>query len=195
MADFLRTYVYVDGYNIRKAVQKHRGPEFVQFKNLAGIVLAGAYEDMWLGTPCRIARVWYYDAEPDEQHPDRDKVLRYFAKLDELEDVHVRHGFLRHASSLSRRTQKGVDVLLAVDMLEHVHRGVMDVAVLFSGDADFAPLVEAVVHNGPRVVVVSYSDCLASDLRLVADVTVEIDKLKTKGLNSSTVMIPELKLD
>lgn len=78
-------------------------------------------------------------------------------------------------------------MLLAVDMLEDAHRGIIDVAMLFSGDADFAPLLEAVRQYGPRVIVVAHSDSLADDLRLVADVTVEIDR-------QQHLVIPELAL-
>ena len=50
--------------------------------------------------------------------------------------------------------QKGVDVLLAVEMLDHAFRKNMDEAWLLAGDADFVPLVEAVTRLGTWVNVI-----------------------------------------
>lgn len=52
-----------------------------------------------------------------------------------------------------RRIEGNMDIELAIDMLELAPR--MDHAVLFSGDADFRRLVEAVQRQGVRVSVVS----------------------------------------
>ena len=187
MRDYVRAHAYVDGFNLLQGVRKNSGPRFVNVRTLATIVSQQAENvKMWLGMRCAVGRVCYYDTEPDAEHAENAETVQYLDALDRLPDCHVRRGFLRHASKSPRRQQKGVDVLLAVDMLEDAHRGLMDVAMLFSGDGDFAPVVEAVGQYGPRVVVIAYSESLANELRLVADVTVELDKLG--------ITVPELKL-
>lgn len=185
--NLLRAHAYVDGENFLKAVRKHGGPQFVDFLALATLVAQRGPLHSWLGRNCAVARVSYYDAEPDEAHSEKEERLRYHAALESLPDVSVRYGFLRRASRSSKREQTGVDILLAVDMLEDAHRGIVDVAMLFAGDADFAPLVEAVRQYGPRTVVVSYSD-LSNDLRLAADVVMEVDN------PDLPVAVPELRL-
>lgn len=52
--------------------------------------------------------------------------------------------------------EKGIDVLLAVDMVKGALRDNYDVAVLVSADTDLLPAVEAVLDDGKRVEVVSW---------------------------------------
>jgi len=52
--------------------------------------------------------------------------------------------------------EKGIDVLLAVDMVKGAMRDDYDVAVLVSEDSDLLPAVEAVVEVGKRVEVVAW---------------------------------------
>jgi len=53
--------------------------------------------------------------------------------------------------------QKGVDTLLASDMITQAFKGNYDVAVLVSGDGDFEPVVEAVKEAGKNVVVAAFN--------------------------------------
>lgn len=79
-----------------------------------------------------------------------------------------------------RRLKGNMDVDLAVDALELA--GHMDHAVLFSGDGDFRPLIEALQRRGVRVSVVSTirsQPSMASDeLRRQADNFIELDALR-----------------
>ncbi len=75
-----------------------------------------------------------------------------------------------------RRVKGNMDIELAIDMLELSPR--LDHAVLFSGDADFRRLVEAVQRRGVRVSVVSSirtsPPMVADELRRQADQFIEI---------------------
>ncbi len=81
-----------------------------------------------------------------------------------------------------RRKVKGnMDIELAVaamELAEHV-----DEIVLFSGDGDFRPLVEAIQRRGVRVTVVSTVACqppmIADELRRQTDVFIDLLELKT----------------
>jgi len=82
-----------------------------------------------------------------------------------------------------RRKFKGsMDVELAVDAMEIAAR--IDQMVLFSGDGDFRPLVEAVQRRGVRVTVVStissQPPMIADELRRQADVFIDLVELRTK---------------
>ncbi len=55
-----------------------------------------------------------------------------------------------HPVSVKRR-EKGVDVGMAVDVLQVALGGKIDVATLVTGDADFVPLVRALMKEGIRV--------------------------------------------
>ncbi len=80
-----------------------------------------------------------------------------------------------------RRKVKGnMDIELTVDAMETAAH--VDHIVLFSGDGDFRPLVEALQRKGVRVSVVStirsQPPMIADDLRRQADNFIELDELK-----------------
>jgi uncharacterized LabA/DUF88 family protein len=85
--------------------------------------------------------------------------------------------------AFGRRKVKGsMDVELAVDAMElSAH---IDHMVLFSGDGNFRPLVEAVQRRGVRVTVVStvtsQPPMAADELRRQADVFIDLSELRTK---------------
>jgi uncharacterized LabA/DUF88 family protein len=82
-----------------------------------------------------------------------------------------------------RRKVKGnMDIELAVDAMELAEH--IDEMVLFSGDGDFRPLVEAVQRRGVRVTVVStissQPPLIADELRRQADVFTDLVELQSK---------------
>jgi uncharacterized LabA/DUF88 family protein len=82
-----------------------------------------------------------------------------------------------------RRKVKGnMDIELAIDAMELA--GHVDQIVLFSGDGDFRPLVEAVQRRGACVTVVStisnQSPMIADELRRQADAFIDLAELKSK---------------
>lgn len=83
--------------------------------------------------------------------------------------------------SQGRRKVKGnMDIELAVDALECAEH--VDHIVIFSGDGDFRPLVEALQRKGCRVSVVStirsQPPMIADDLRRQCDNFIELNDLK-----------------
>ncbi|WP_430648917.1 NYN domain-containing protein [Bradyrhizobium hipponense] len=93
-----------------------------------------------------------------------------------------------------RRKVKGnMDIELAVNAMELAAH--IDEMVLFSGDGDFRPLVEAVQRRGVRVTVVStiatQPPMIADELRRQADVFTDLIELQAKiGRNPSERPVP-----
>ena len=81
-----------------------------------------------------------------------------------------------------RKVRGNMDIELAVDALELADH--VDQIVLFSGDGDFRPLVEALQRRGVRVTVVStissQPPMIADELRRQADVFTDLVELKSK---------------
>jgi uncharacterized LabA/DUF88 family protein len=112
-------------------------------------------------------RTSFYDAAPvEDQAPALAPALdAYWQFVDDLHDTDLRFGEVR-----GRRTrQKGVDVLLAVDMLVGAVNQVFDVAILISGDADFVPAVNEVRRRGISVVVAGVESSMSKELRAASD--------------------------
>lgn len=88
-----------------------------------------------------------------------------------------------YVDATGRRKVKGnMDIELAVHAMELA--GQIDEMVLFSGDGDFRPLVEAVQRRGVRVTVVSsiasQPPMAADELRRQADIFTDLTELRAK---------------
>lgn len=118
----------------------------------------------WFGEPAEIdyrslgqahRRVFYYHALPsqrkNENPTDFDarltKTKDFFRRLQALNGWHVHFGITKRHKG-EKAEQKEVDVLLAVDMLTHVHRRNASSITLLTCDLDFRPLLDAVVREG-----------------------------------------------
>jgi len=127
----------------------------------------------------KLLRAFYYTAllENDDYSPIRPLLdwLQYNGY------TMVTKPAKEYIDSAGRRKVKGnMDIELAVNAMELAHR--LDHAVLFSGDGDFRPLVEALQRAGVRVSVVStmrsQPPMIADDLRRQADNFIELDELR-----------------
>jgi Uncharacterized conserved protein len=127
----------------------------------------------------KLLRAFYYTAllENDEYSPIRPLVdwLHYNGYS------MVTKPAKEFTDSLGRRKVKGnMDIELAVDAMELAPY--LDRAVIFSGDGDFRPLIEALQRKGVRVSVVStirsQPPMIADELRRQADNFIELDELR-----------------
>ena len=127
----------------------------------------------------KMLRAFYYTAllENDEYSPIRPLVdwLNYNGF------TMVTKPAKEYTDSMGRRKVKGnMDIELTVDAMELAPH--VDHVVLFSGDGDFRPLVEALQRKGVRVSVVSTSrsqpPMIADELRRQADNFIELDEVR-----------------
>ena len=127
----------------------------------------------------KLLRAFYYTAllENDEYSPIRPLVdwLHY-------NGFHmVTKPAKEYTDAMGRRKVKGnMDIELTVDAMELAPH--VDHVVLFSGDGDFKPLLEALQRKGVRVSVVStirsQPPMISDELRRQADNFIELDELR-----------------
>jgi uncharacterized LabA/DUF88 family protein len=136
----------------------------------------------------RLMRTYYYTAEiknpPDSYwREQRSNQQRYLDALTHQPYIEVRRGHLKFSQNRGRyeATQKGVDVLLALDMLRFALKGNYDTATLVSGDGDFAEIVRMVKDEGKRVEVAATANSLAPGLKAICDHWIPIDDLLLDG--------------
>ncbi len=153
-----RVALFIDGANLY-AASRNLGFD-VDYRNML---------EFFRGQ-CHVIRAYYYAAilDTDEYSP-----------LKPLTDWLAYNGYAlvtkparEYTDAAGRRRVKGtMDIELAVDMLELAPK--IDHAVLFTGDADFRRLIEAVQRHGVRVSVVSSvrtsPPMIADELRRQAD--------------------------
>lgn len=101
------------------------------------------------------AKCFYYDAWPHQKpgQNDEDYAAAVKAHDDLIDHIsstdkwHAYAGESRHRKSRGLE-QKMVDVMIAVDMLRHTHKGNMERCILLTNDLDFKPLLDALVQEG-----------------------------------------------
>jgi len=167
--DVLRAHGFVDGGFVRR-VAKDNGAQLVDPRNLLlAIITHGDVND---AGEIRIAlrRVTYYDARPDEAVDVPQGMADYWSAIELLPDAQLGFGSLRGGGKARQKPrQKGVDTLIAVDMLVGAVSDLFDVAVLVAGDADFVPVVDEVRRRGVQVIVAAHPASLSEDLKRAAD--------------------------
>lgn len=82
--------------------------------------------------------------------------------------------------------QKGVDVQLAVDLVDFTHKNVFDIAVLLSGDIDLLESVKTAKGMGKQVVIMGNSNVTAEEMKRHADLFIDIDRFNNEQLNKFT---------
>jgi uncharacterized LabA/DUF88 family protein len=80
------------------------------------------------------------------------------------------------------RVKANLDIELVVDLIRLADR--MDIAVIVSGDGDFAPAIRALQDKGVRCEVISFRPNTSSDLIAVTDEFIDIMKIAGIGRNS-----------
>lgn len=164
---------FVDGAYLRRLAEKFLVP-LVNPRVLVSNIVSSTDVQSWGSLPhargeVTLTRVIYYDARPDEDD-EADKELRdYWSAVEILPDTELGFGSLRGGTKRKPPRQKGVDTLLAVDMLVGAFTSIYSVAILVAGDADFVPVVNEVRRRGVMVVVASNGQEVAHDLRRAAD--------------------------
>lgn len=122
------------------------------------------------------AKSFYYDCLDDinrknetetELTARKEEQQKLFRKIRSIPGTHVRLG--RLTGTENNRRQKEVDILLAVDMMEHATRQNMSSVTLIAGDGDFRPLVEAIVRLGLKITIAGFHKHTSSDLAEAAD--------------------------
>jgi len=117
----------------------------------------------------KLFRTYYYNALQDpaqrpEGYREQQEFLDILQKTPYLE---VRLGSTKQAQGVP--VEKGVDIMLATDLLNFAWLDYYDVALLVSGDADFTYALQAVKNMGKHVEVAYFEGGISRDLLNVAD--------------------------
>ena len=148
---YRQVMIFVDGGYLRENIKKKWGNDVLaagSFQTLTRLLIEHVNYGNILG---ELIRTYYYDAIVDEKEKEeREKQSDFFGTLSKLPFCTVRLGRLKRAKNEPRR-QKGVDILMAIDMLTKAYENHYEIAILVAGDGDFVDLVEAVKDAGKRV--------------------------------------------
>lgn len=153
-----RVAIFIDGSNLYHGLRSNFGRHDLNFAEFAK-KLCGSR---------RLFRVYYYNVLQDparaESYREQQEFLDTLRKTPYLE---VRLGGTKMAQGTI--VEKGIDIMLTTDLLYFAWNDFYDVAVLVSGDSDFAYAVQAVKNMGKHVEVAYFESGVSKDLLNIAD--------------------------
>lgn len=154
-----RIAIFIDGSNLYHALQgkfKRHDLNFTEFTSK----LCGSR---------RLFRIYYYNVlQEPSQWPDsyRDQ-QEFFDILRKTPYLEVRLGSTKMSQGVP--VERGIDIMLATDLLYFAWNDFYDVALLVSGDSDFAYALQAVKNMGKHVEVAYFESGASTDLLNIAD--------------------------
>jgi uncharacterized LabA/DUF88 family protein len=115
-------------------------------------------------------RTYYYNVlqDPTQRAEGHREQQEFLNTLRETPYLEVRLGGTKLASG-GVPVEKGIDVMLVTDLLHFAWNDLYDIAVLVSGDSDFAYALQAIKNMGKHVEVAYFESNISKDLLAVAD--------------------------
>lgn len=189
-----RVVVFIDGSNFYYALKRNLGTAKIDFSRLSHHLCNNR----------RLIRTYYYNVpvdpkEDEERYKRQQKFFDGLRRIDYLEIVlgrlekrQVKIGYNELANLYNDQIardiinkqgekvipyniEKGVDIAIAVDMLNFAYRNIYDTAILVSGDGDFARAVQAVKNEGKHVEVAFFRKDFSYHLEQVCDKCIYLD--------------------
>ena len=154
-----RVAIFIDGSNLYHSLEENCKRFDLDF---------GAFSKrLCNGRP--LFRTYYYNVlrDPDrnpQAHRDQQKFLNVLYNTPYLD---VRLGSSKMRGDVA--VEKGIDVMVATDILRFGWDNLYDVAILVSGDGDFHYALQSVKDMGKHVEVAAFQTNLATELTQVAD--------------------------
>ena len=154
-----RVAIFIDGSNLYHSLDENCKRYDVDFAAFAAKLCKGR----------TLFRVYYYNVLRDQDrnpqaYQDQQKFLSALYNTPYLE---VRLGTSKMRGDVA--VEKGVDIMLATDVLRLAWSDIYDVAILVTGDGDFAYAVQAAKDLGKHVEIAAFPANLAWELANVAD--------------------------
>ena len=171
-----RVAIFIDGSNLYHALQNNFQRHDLNYESFSK-KLCGSRQ---------FYRTYYYNVLQDPaQRPEGSREQQDF--LDVLRKtpyLEMRLGGTKTSQGVS--VEKGIDVMLATDLVCFAWEDFYDVAIVVSGDADFAYAVQAVKNLGKYVEVAYFESGVSRDMLGVADATHLLDHSFFAGLWASS---------
>ena len=167
-----RVMVFIDGSNLYHVLGEICGRHDLQFDKF-GVKLANGRD---------LRRIYYYNIRQEsERHPDQVREQeKFLASLHDMAYMEVRLGIIKQRGE--EMVEKGVDVMLATDLVVKALRDQYDTAIVVSGDGDFFPAFQAARDAGKHVEVAAFEANLSPEAARAADICIKLNKTWFTGL-------------
>jgi len=166
-----KAFFFIDGSNFYKGIKSEGGSGWDAthidlMKFCASIIDSADY---------RIIRIYYYDA-PLRQEWDQKRYSyqqQFFQRLRSQNNIELRLGRLQ--GRYPNIVEKGVDVMLSVDLIRFARNDSFDCGILLTADADYIPAIQLVKDMGKTVCNAYFPNRASFHIRNHADRFLPID--------------------
>ncbi len=167
-----RVVIFIDGSNLYHALRENVGRTDLNFAEFSRKLVGDR----------TFIRTYYYNVLQDPvRNPDGNREQSEFLNvLRGTPFLEVRLGGTKLSQGAT--VEKGVDVMLATDIVYFSWIGTYDTALLVSGDSDFAYALQTIKNMGKRVEVAYFETNASRDLLETADTTHLLTKVFFQGL-------------
>jgi len=171
-----RLVVVIDGTNLKIALNRRSLSTWVNYRELAVEVARRVPKESGI-EPWSLESVTYVTAAPIQSHdPERHSRWRRFeAMLRRTERVRLLLGRLEGPPG--RVYEKGVDILVAVELLRGAYRDEYDAAILVAGDGDYADVARAVSEAGKFIANAFFADARSYALAQASQAFVDLNRI------------------
>lgn len=171
-----RVIIFVDGSNLYHSLKYHFKRTDIDIGNFCQRILGRR----------KLIRIYYYNAlvgqkEEPERFADQQKFL---STIEAIPYFELKMGRLVYNNWPGTPPyEKGVDIMLATDMLTHAYSDNYDTALLVAGDSDYVYALQAVKNAGKHVEITLFGgENTSVPLRKVANKVVNIDGRFLRGV-------------
>lgn len=167
-----RVAIFIDGSNLYHALKSSFGRYDLNFTEFAA-KLCGQRQ---------LFRIYYFNVLQDparnpEGHREQQEFLDTLRKTPYME---LRLGTTKMASGIP--VERGIDIMIATDLLYFAWNDSYDVAILVSGDSDFTYAIQTVKNMGKHAEVAYFQSGGSRELANVADKSHLLDRHFFSGL-------------
>jgi uncharacterized LabA/DUF88 family protein len=133
------------------------------------------------GPDRELVRTFYYNVAYDKNlYPDQAQAQQPFLdSLDKTPLLELRLGRLVPFQDGGAQ-ERGVDILMASDLVYHASRNLFDTAIVVTEDPDFSIVLNYVKEFGKQVEIAAFNDGQGRELMRAADIRVPMDTVLNK---------------
>ncbi len=149
-----KVMIFIDGSNLYHVLIKNCGRSDLKFLDFANKLT---------GTKRSLEKIYYYNVRQELQGKIKipEEQQKFLTSLRKIPKLEVKLGIWKEQNGSI--VEKGVDVMLATDLVLHAVKNNFDTAIIVSGDGDFFPAMETAKKEGKRIEVAAFESNISKE--------------------------------
>ena len=146
--------IFIDGSNLYHVLLKNCGRSDLKFLDFANKLT---------GPKRNLEKIYYYNVRQELQGKIKipEEQQKFLTSLRKIPKLEIKLGIWKEQNGSI--AEKGVDVMLATDLVLHAVKNNFDTAIIVSGDGDFFPAMETAKKEGKRIEVAAFESNISKE--------------------------------